>query len=113
MDIVSELTGMLNIPILILGLLIGFVVKHVISDETIQNKWIPVINVVVGAVLGVVLCVTGGAAVTAEAILLAVIGGAVSCVASSGCYDAFAAFIEKGQTDDDSTITVDTEEAVG
>lgn len=113
MDIISELTGMLNIPILILGLLIGFVVKHVISDETIQNKWIPVINVVVGAILGVVLCVTGGAAVTAEAILLAIIGGAVSCVASSGCYDAFAAFIEKGQTDDSSTITVDTEEAVG
>ena len=113
MDIVSELTGMLNIPILILGLLIGFVVKHVISDETIQNKWIPVINVVVGAVLGVVLCVTGGAAVTAEAVLLAIIGGAVSCVASSGCYDAFAAFVEKGQTDDNSTITVYTEEAVG
>ena len=113
MDIVSELTGMLNIPILILGLLIGFVVKHVISDETIQNKWIPVINVVVGAVLGVVLCVTGGAAVTAEAILLAIISGSISAVSSCGCYDAFAAFVEKGQTDDGSTITVDTEEAVG
>ena len=113
MDIVSELTGMLNIPILILGLLIGFVVKHVISDETIQNKWIPVINVVVGAVLGVVLCITGGAAVTAEAILLAVISGSISAVSSCGCYDAFAAFVEKGQTDDGSTITVDTEEAVG
>ena len=115
MDIVAELTGMLNIPILILGLLIGFVVKHVISDETIQNKWIPVINVVVGAVLGVVLCVTGGAAVTAEAVLLAVIGGAVSCVASSGCYDAFAAFIEKGNTtpDEETEVAVDPEEAVG
>lgn len=113
MDIISELTGMLNIPILILGLLIGFVVKHVISDETIQNKWIPVINVVVGAVLGVVLCVTGGAAITAEAILLAVISGSISAVSSCGCYDAFAAFVEKGQTDDGSTITVDTEEAVG
>lgn len=110
MDIVAELTGMLNIPILILGLLIGFVIKHVVSDETIQNKWIPVINVVVGAVLGVVLAVTGGAAVTAEAILLAVIGGAVSCVASSGCYDAFAAFIEKGNSDIDET---DEEIAVG
>ena len=110
MDIVAELTGMLNIPILILGLLIGFVIKHLISDETIQNKWLPVINVVVGAVLGVILAVTGGAAVTAEAMLLAVIGGAVSCVASSGCYDAFAAFIEKGNSDTDKT---DEEVAVG
>lgn len=97
MDIVAELTGMLNIPILILGLLIGFVIKHLVSDETIQNKYIPVINVVVGAVIGVVLAVTGGAAITAEAILLAVIGGAVSCVSSSGLYDAFSAFVEKGE----------------
>lgn len=94
MDIVAELTGMLNIPILILGLLIGFVIKHLVSDETIQNKYIPVINVVVGAVIGVVLAVTGGAAITAEAILLAIISGAVSCVASCGVYDTFTAFIE-------------------
>ena len=97
MDIVAELTGMLNIPILILGLLIGFVIKHLVADETIQNKWIPVINVVVGAVVGVILCVTGGTVLTAEAILLAVIGGAVSCVSSSWLYDAFSAFVEKGE----------------
>lgn len=97
MDIVTELTGMLNMPLLILGLLIGFVVKHLISDETIQNKYIPVINVVVGAILGVVLAIGGGAVVTAETVLLAVISGAVSCVASCGVYDTFAAFIEKGE----------------
>lgn len=97
MDIVAELTGMLNIPILILGLLIGFVVKHLVSDETIQNKYIPVINVIVGAVIGVILAVTGGAVITAEAILLAIISGAVSCVSSSGLYDAFSAFVEKGE----------------
>lgn len=98
MDIVTELTGMLNIPILILGLLIGYVLKHLVSDETFQNKYIPVVNVIVGAIIGIVLAVTGGAAITAEAILLAVIGGAVSCVASCGVYDTFAAFIEKGQS---------------
>lgn len=96
MDIISELTGMLNIPILILGLLIGFVLKHLVSDETFQSKYIPVVNVIVGAVIGVVLCVTAGTAITAEAILLAVISGAVSCVASCGVYDTFSAFIEKG-----------------
>lgn len=99
MDIISELTGMLNIPILILGLLIGYLVKHLIDDEKIENKWIPVINVVVGAVVGVILCVTSGAAITAEAILLAIISGGVSCVASCGVYDTFAAFVDKGSVD--------------
>lgn len=96
MDIVSELTGMLNVPILVLGLLIGYVVKHLVSDATIQNKYIPVINIAVGAVVGVVLSITGGTATSAEAVLLAVVGGAVSCVSSSGLYDAFSAFVEKG-----------------
>lgn len=115
MDIVAELTGMLNIPILILGLLIGFVIKHLVSDETIQNKYIPVINVVVGAIIGVILAVTAGTAITAEAILLAVIGGAVSCVASCGVYDTFAAFVENGEHSDDadSTTNEDEEVAVG
>ena len=99
MDIISELTGMLNIPILILGLLIGYLVKHLIDDEKIENKWIPVINVVVGAVVGVILCVTSGAAITAETILLAIISGGVSCVASCGVYDTFAAFVDKGSVD--------------
>ena len=94
MDIVAELTGMLNIPILIMGLLIGYVLKHLVSDETFQNKYIPVVNVIVGAILGVILVLTGGTAITAEAILLGVISGAVSCVASCGVYDTFAAFVE-------------------
>jgi len=100
MDLVAELTGMLNIPILILGLLIGFVLKHLVSDEAFQNKYIPVVNVLVGAVIGVILVVTGGAVLTAETLLLAVISGAVSCVASCGVYDTFAAFIEGGGKDD-------------
>ena len=96
MDIVAELTGMLNIPILIMGLLIGYVLKHLVSDEAFQNKYIPVVNVIVGAILGVILVLTGGTAITAEAILLGVISGGVSCVASCGVYDTFAAFVEKG-----------------
>ena len=114
MDIVAELTGMLNIPILILGLLIGFVIKHLVSDEKIQNKYIPVINVVVGAIIGVILAVTAGTAITAEAVLLAVIGGAVSCVSSSGLYDAFSAFVEKGEIPSNSNGNESEEEvAVG
>ena len=111
MDIVSQLSGMLNFPILVVGFLIGLVVKHLISDETLQNKWIPVINVGVGAILGIVLCVTGGAAITAEALLLALVSGAVSCVASCGLYDTFAAFVEKGEKILDSvTVTEEVKE---
>lgn len=99
MDIITELTGMLNIPILILGLLIGYLVKHLIDDDKVESKWIPVINVIVGSVIGVILCVTSGAAITAEAILLAVISGGVSCVASCGVYDTFAAFVDKGSVE--------------
>lgn len=114
MDIVAELTGMLNIPILILGLLIGFVIKHLVSDEKIQNKYIPVINVIIGAIIGVILAVTAGTAITAEAVLLAVIGGAVSCVSSSGLYDAFSAFVEKGEIPTNSDNDESKEEvAVG
>ena len=114
MDIVAELTGMLNVPILIRGLLIGFVIKHLVSDEKIQNKYIPVINVVVGAVVGVILAVTAGTAITAETILLAAISGAVSCVSSSGLYDAFSAFVEKGEIPTNSSNDESEEEvAVG
>lgn len=112
MDIVAELTGMLNIPILILGLLIGFVLKHLVSDEAFQNKYIPVVNVIVGAIIGVVLAVTAGTAITTEAILLAVIGGAVSCVASCGVYDTFAAFVEKGVPVDTTMGDTSTDEPV-
>lgn len=94
-DIVTELTGLLNIPILIVGLLVGYVIKHLVSNEQVQNKWIPVINIVLGAILGLVFCISSATAVSVEAILLAAIGGAVSCVASSGFYDAFKAFIEE------------------
>ena len=112
MDIVAELTGMLNIPILILGLLIGFVLKHLVSDEAFQNKYIPVVNVIVGAIIGVVLAVTAGTAITAETILLAVIGGAVSCVASCGVYDTFAAFVEKGVPVDTTMGDTSTDESI-
>lgn len=95
MDIVSELTSLLNIPILITGLLIGYVIKHLINNEQIQNKWIPVINILVGAALGIIFCISGAAAVTVESIVLSAIGGAVSCVSSSGFYDAFKAFVEE------------------
>lgn len=114
MEIITQLSGMLNFPILVVGFLIGLVVKHVIDNETIQNKWIPVINVIVGAILGVVLCLTGGAVVTAEAVLMAVVGGAVSCVSSSGLYDAFSAFVEKGEIPTNSNNDESEEEvAVG
>lgn len=91
MDIVKELTGIINVPILLAGLVIGYVIKHLIDDETVQNKYIPVVNVVVGVILGIVLNgVSGGS----ESVVIHAVGGAISCAASSGFYDAFKAFLE-------------------
>lgn len=98
MDIIKELTGLINVPILLVGLVIGYMIKHIVSDEAIQNKYIPVINVIVGVILGIVIAPLN-TGMTAEAIVLSAVGGAVSCAASSGFYDAFKAFLEspKGQ----------------
>ena len=103
-DIIASLTGMLNVPILIVGLLIGYVIKHLIDNDTLENKWIPVINICVGAILGCILTITCGAGITFESILLGIISGAVSCVASSGFYDAFCAFLNHKEIESEEAI---------
>lgn len=82
-------------PIAILCLIVGFIIKHFISDETVQNKYIPVIVTILGIIVSVILTVCGGGVITAEAILTSVICGGISGAASTGFQSAFAAFIEK------------------
>lgn len=82
-------------PIAILCLIVGFIIKHLISDETVQNKYIPVIVTILGIIVSVILTVCGGGVITAEGILTAVICGGISGAASTGFQSAFAAFIEK------------------
>lgn len=91
-----DFTSLLVIPIVVLCLITGYIIKHVVSDEAIQNKWIPVIVTIEGIVVNVILCLCGaGVVVSAEAIVNAVIAGGISGASSTGFQSAFAAFIEK------------------
>ena len=107
-------------PIAILCLIVGFIIKHLISDETIQNKYIPVIVTVLGIIVSVILTVCGGGVITAEAILTSVICGGISGAASTGFQSAFAAFIEnpsitesKDEDEEDEAEHMAETEAVG
>ena len=76
--------------ILVACLIVGYVVKHAIPNETI-NRYIPLILAVLGIVLNVWACM-GISLETA-------VTGAMSGLASTGLYELFAQLIEKGFTD--------------
>lgn len=78
----------LYIPIvLVICLCVGFVIKKWIPTD---NKWIPTIMLVLGAVLG---CVA-----LQEITLTSVGAGAVTGLASTGLHQLFAQLIEGGDT---------------
>lgn len=93
-----DFTTLLVIPIVILCLLTGYVLKHIVPDETFENRWIPVVVTIEGVVVGMILCLFGGAPVTAETLLSAIIGGGVSGASSTGFQSVFAAFVNKAGT---------------
>lgn len=68
-------------------LCVGYVIKHLIPNEAV-NKFIPLIM----AVLGVGLNIWLNWALTPEILL----GGLLSGLASTGLYEAFHQFINKG-----------------
>ena len=81
----SNLTEFL-MPLVVIGcLLVGYVVKKWVKD--VDNKYIPTIVAVLGAVLG---CV-----VNQGIDLEAIIYGALSGLASTGLHQAFTQFMEK------------------
>ena len=72
------------VPIIMVAcLIVGFIVKKWIKD--VDNKWIPTIVTVLGAVLGFVI---NGASFEA------VIAGAVTGLASTGLHQLFKQLIE-------------------
>lgn len=76
------------VPIIVAAcLLIGYIVKMWIKD--VDNKWIPTIVTIAGALLAVV---TNWGSVTLEA----VVGGALSGLASTGLHQLFKQWIDNG-----------------
>jgi hypothetical protein len=95
MDILAMLQDYMIVPIVILALLTGYVLKHCIPDETFENRWIPVVVTIEGAIVSLLITLFSGDIITADAILMAIISGGVSGAASSGLKDGFSAFAEK------------------
>lgn len=76
----------LYVPIIIAAcLIVGYIVKRWIRD--VDNKWIPTIVTILGAVLGVII---NGFGVTQ------IIAGAASGLASTGLHQLFKQLIEGG-----------------
>lgn len=94
MDILAILQEYMIIPVVVLALLTGYVLKHCISDESFENRWIPVVVTIEGAIVSLIIALFGGDPITANSVVMAIIAGGVSGAASSGLYDGFQAFIE-------------------
>ena len=81
------------VPIILVAcLIVGYIVKKWISD--VDDKWIPTIVTILGAVLGFVI---NGASIEA------VVAGAVTGLASTGLHQLFKQLIDGGgkQGEDD------------
>lgn len=91
MDI-SFITDMYVPIIMVACLIVGFIVKKWIHD--VEDKWIPTIVTILGAVLGFVI---NGASIEA------VVAGAVTGLASTGLHQLFKQLIEGDNNDSDRT----------
>ena len=81
------------VPIIMVAcLIVGFIVKKWIHD--VEDKWIPTIVTILGAVLGFVI---NGASIEA------IVAGAVTGLASTGLHQLFKQLIEGGGHDSDGT----------
>ena len=81
------------VPIILVAcLVVGFVTKKWIHD--VENKWIPTIVTVLGAVIGVLINGLN---------LEAIVAGAVTGLASTGLHQLFKQLIEGGGHDSDGT----------
>lgn len=105
MDILAMLQEYMIIPIVILALLTGYVLKHCISDEKFENRWIPVVVTIEGMIVSLLITIFGGGPITANAILMAFISGGISGAASSGLKDGFSAFVDGKKTIEEEEVT--------
>lgn len=80
----STISTMLMPTILILSLCVGYIVKNLIPNDSI-NRFIPLIVGVVGLIAGVVSAITTGTPITLEL----VVGSILSGLSSTAVYEQF------------------------
>lgn len=80
------------VPVIVAAcLLIGFIVKKWVKD--VDNKWIPTIVAIVGALLAILI---NWGNISTDTVLNIVVGGAISGLASTGLHQAFNQWIDGG-----------------
>lgn len=86
---VSTISTMIMPIIIVLCLCVGYIVKNLIPNDSI-NRFIPLIVGVVGVVASIISAITTGAPITLEL----VVSGLVSGLASCAVYDQFKHLLE-------------------
>ena len=80
------------VPVIVAAcLLTGFIVKKWVKD--VDNKWIPTIVAVSGALLAILI---NWGNISTDTVLNIVVGGAISGLASTGLHQAFNQWIDDG-----------------
>lgn len=80
----SSISTMIMPTILVLGLCVGYIVKNLVPNDSV-NRFIPLIVGVVGLVAGIISAITTGTPVTLELI----VGSLVSGLSSVAVYEQF------------------------
>lgn len=88
----STISTMMMPTILILSLCVGYIVKNLIPNDSV-NRFIPLIVGVVGLVAGVVSAITTGTPITLEL----VVGSILSGLASVSVHEQFKNLLENKQ----------------
>lgn len=81
---VSTISTMIMPTIIVLCLCVGYIVKNLIPNDSV-NRFIPLIVGIVGLAAGIVSAVTTGTPITLELI----VGSLVSGLASTAVYEQF------------------------
>lgn len=88
MEILDVLNEYIAIPVLIICLCVGFIIKYAIPSEKI-NRFIPVI----AGLLGLLISIWANGFTISPQI---VVEGLLSGLASTGLYEVFHQFLKKG-----------------
>lgn len=88
----STISTMMMPTILILSLCVGYIVKNLVPNDSV-NRFIPLIVGVVGLVAGVVSAITTGTPITLEL----VVGSILSGLASVSVHEQFKNLLENKQ----------------
>lgn len=93
---IDELTSFVNVTIVLVCFLLGYLIKHYTK---INNKNIPLIMIITGIVISILLCVINKTHIDLHTIL----SGALSGLASSGSKEFLSQTFGVGSSDKEET----------